>query len=86
MNHDARRMFGGAQARLHDASTASDSGALLQILGFEILLKCAIQLSGQTPRQHHDYSKLWLALPGYAQTDILDGTCTPSMKFSPLRD
>jgi hypothetical protein len=79
MNHDAKRMFDEAQARLHDASvlarsldTASDSGALLQILGFEILLKCAIRLSGQSPRQHHDYSKLWLALPGYAQTEILE--------------
>ena len=78
MNYDAQRMFDEALARLNDANvlarsvkTTSDSSALLQILGFEILLKCAIRLSGQTPKQHHDYGKLWLALPGYAQKEIL---------------
>lgn len=78
MNHDAKRMFEEAIARINDANilagsmkTASDSSALLQILGFEILLKCAIRLSGQSAKQHHFYSKLWLALPGYAQKEIL---------------
>ena len=77
MNHDAKRMFDDALARINDANvlagsmnTASDSSALLRILGFEILLKCAIRLSGQSPKQHHAYSKLWLALPGYAQKEI----------------
>jgi hypothetical protein len=71
-------MFQEAIAYLNDASvlarsleTKSNASALLQILGFEILLKCAIRLSGQKPKQHHDYSKLWLALPGYAQKEIL---------------
>lgn len=86
MNYDLQRMFDEAKARLHDANvlarsmdTASDSSVLLQILGFEILLKCAIRLSGQTPKQHHDYSKLWLALPGYAQREILQAAkaCSP---------
>lgn len=78
MNHDAKRMFEEAIARINDANilagsmkTASDSSALLQILGFEILIKCAIRLSGQSPKHHHVYSKLWLALPGYAQKEIL---------------
>ncbi|HSB96546.1 MAG TPA: hypothetical protein VLC91_08865 [Spongiibacteraceae bacterium] len=78
MNHDAKRMFDDALARINDANilagsmdTASDSSALLRILGFEILLKCAIRLSGQSPKHHHVYTKLWLALPGYAQKDIL---------------
>ena len=78
MNHDAKRMFDDALARINDANvlarsmdTASDSSALLRILGFEILLKCAIRLSGQSPKQHHAYAKLWLALPGYAQKEIL---------------
>ena len=90
MNHDAKRMFDEAQARLQDASVlarsmdaASDSSALLQILGFEILLKCAIRLSGQTPRQHHDYSKLWLALPGYAQKEILQAAKARSPGHTP---
>jgi hypothetical protein len=50
MDHDARRMFDEALAHLNDASvlarslsTASNASALLQILGFEILLKCAIR-------------------------------------------
>jgi hypothetical protein len=78
MNHDAKRMFNEALARINDANilagspnTASDSSALLRILGFEILLKCAIRLSGQSPKQSHVYAKLWRALPGYAQKEIL---------------
>jgi hypothetical protein len=78
MNHDAKRMFDEALAYLNDASvlaqslrTESNGSALLQILGFEILLKCAIRLSGQSPKPHHDYAKLWLALPGYAQKEVL---------------
>lgn len=78
MNHDAKRMFDDALARINDANvlsrsmdTASDSSAILSILGFEILLKCAIRLSGQTPKQHHNYAKLWLALPGDAQKELL---------------
>ncbi len=78
MNHDVKRMFDEALARISDANilaeslnTASDSSALLRILGFEILLKSAILLSGQLPKQNHDYAKLWRALPGYAQKEIL---------------
>ena len=78
MSDDTTRMFNEALSRLSDASvlarsleTASDSSAVLQILGFEVLLKCAIRLSGQIPMKHHDYAKLWLALPGYAQEEIL---------------
>ncbi|EYC52879.1 hypothetical protein AZ34_10815 [Hylemonella gracilis str. Niagara R] len=71
-------MFDEALARINDADilagsldTQSDASAVLRILGFEILLKCAIQLSGQSPRRNHAYAKLWLALPGHAQTEIL---------------
>lgn len=78
MSDDAKRMFYEALERLNDAEilarstqTLSDSSALLRILGFEILLKCAIRLSSQTPQQHHNYAKLWLALPGYASKEIL---------------
>ncbi len=78
MNDDAKRMFYEALGRLNDAEilarstqTLSDSSAFLRILGFEVLLKCAIRLSGQTPQQHHNYTKLWLALPGYASKEIL---------------
>lgn len=78
MSDSTKRMFGEALARLHDAEllsqsieTQSDSSSLLRILGFEVLLKCAIRLSGQMPARHHNYAKLWLALPGHAQKEIL---------------
>jgi hypothetical protein len=84
MSDDAKRMFNEALERLNDAkileqrSTTRGSGAgpmvgsstLLSILGFEILLKCAIRISGQTPKPHHNYEKLWQALPGYASKEI----------------
>lgn len=79
MTDDAHRMFKEAQARIHDATIlaqstgrASDSSALLQILGFEILLKCAIGVSGQKPKASHNYAKLWRALPNHAQKEVLD--------------
>ncbi len=78
MSDDAKRMYHEALARLNDADilarsmqTSSDSSALLKILAFEILLKCAIQISGQTAKEHHNYRKLWLALPGYASKEVL---------------
>jgi hypothetical protein len=78
MSDDANRMFDEALERLNDAEildrstqTSSDSSALLRILAFEILLKCAIRLSGQTAKPHHNYAKLWLALPRYVSKEIL---------------
>jgi hypothetical protein len=76
MSDDAQRMFNEALERLNDAKileqhSTTDSSALLRILGFEILLKCAIRISGQTPQQHHNYAKLWLALPGHVSKEIL---------------
>lgn len=78
MNHDAKRMFSEALARINDANilagslnTASDSSALLRMLGFEILLKCAIRLSDQLPKQSHAYTKLWRVLPEDAQKEIV---------------
>ncbi|PMR67095.1 hypothetical protein [Halomonas heilongjiangensis] len=78
MSDDARRMFQEASDRINDAEiltrsaeTRSDSSALLMILGFEELLKCAILLSSQTPKQTHDYEKLWSQLPCDASSEIL---------------
>ena len=72
-------MYSEAHDRIHDAeilsnniTKLSDSDALLRILGFEILLKCAIFASGQNPKHSHNYKKLWLALPGKAQKEILE--------------
>ena len=71
-------MFLEANDRLHDADilarsldARSDSQAIIRILGFEILLKCALLLAGQEPKESHNYKKLWLGLPGYVRKDVL---------------
>ena len=78
MNDDLIRMYNEAIARIHDADilsssnqSTSDSSSILRVLGFEILLKCAIKLCGQSYKSHHEYSKLWKALPGHASKEIL---------------
>ena len=78
MNDRVVRMFHEAQDRLHDADilacsldTRSDSQAIIQILGFEILLKCVLLLSGQEPKESHNYKKLWHGLPGNVRKEVL---------------
>ena len=79
MTDHAQRMYCEALDRLNDADLLSqslrkqsDSDALLRILAFEVLLKCAIHLTGQEPARHHVYTKLWCALPGSVQKEVLD--------------
>lgn len=79
MNDRVARMFRDAQDRLHDANILarsldkrSDSQVIIRILGFEILLKCALLLSGQEPKNSHNYKNLWLGLPGYVQKKVLE--------------
>lgn len=74
----ARRMYAEATARYNDAqilsqsiTTESDSAAFLKVLAFEVLLKCAVLLVNQSPSKHHNYNKLWAALPGATQKQIL---------------
>lgn len=74
----AKRMLIEANKKIIDAeilaespSAQSDAQALISIMGFEILLKCAIKISGQEPSSTHNYQKLWMALPGYAQKHVL---------------
>ncbi len=71
-------MYCEAQDRLHDADllalspdTRSDSNAIIRILAFEILLKCALLVANQEPKQNHNYKNLWLGLPGYARKEVL---------------
>ena len=78
MNDRVVRMFHEAQDRLHDADilacsldTRSDSQAIIRILGFEILLKCVLLLSGQEPKKSHNYKKLWHGLPGNVRKEVL---------------
>jgi hypothetical protein len=79
MTDHAKRMYIEAIRRINDADvlarsvrSQSDSASIIRIIGFEILLKCAIHLSGQKPSNSHNYVKLWAALPGKAQEEILE--------------
>jgi hypothetical protein len=71
-------MYDEAMERIEDANllsrspnSDSNSAQIIRVLAMEVLLKAAIVLSGQTPKQNHDYAKLWLALPGYAKKAVL---------------
>lgn len=71
-------MYSHAMMRIKDADVLaesmrsnSDSDSILRVLGFEILLKCAIHLSGQKPSNSHNYVKLWAALPGRVRKEVL---------------
>jgi hypothetical protein len=75
---DVRRMFNEASDRIHDADIlsesmreSSDSSALLRVLGFEILLKCALTACRQRFKRSHRYADLWDGLPEDTQEKIL---------------
>jgi predicted nucleotidyltransferase len=78
---NVRRMYSEALHRINDASilarsidAQSDSSALLEILGFEILLKAAVLLAG-CPRDRLDYSHrywdLWNKLPATDRAEVV---------------
>lgn len=77
MEH-ARRMYDEALRRINDADllsqslrAQSDSSAFLRILGFEVLLKTAVLLSGTPPRRTHSYENIWGQLPATDRSEIL---------------
>ena len=61
------------------ASTAEYSG-------FEVLLKCALLLSGATVPKNHDYAALWRRLPAAAQSEIMETARTRSPVHADLSD
>jgi hypothetical protein len=78
MNDRVRRMYNEARDRLHDAdilsrslATVSDSQAIIRILAFEVLLKCALLVAGQQPKNTHNYKSLCTDLPPDAQREVL---------------
>jgi hypothetical protein len=78
MHDHVTRMLNEARGRIHDAnllsqnlSRAADSDAFLRILGFEILLKCALVVAGVKPKRNHNYVELWGDLPAGARATIL---------------
>ena len=75
----ARRMYDEALAYLHDSDrlaqlwppAESNAQQHLRVLSFEILLKCAVYLSGARPQKDHDYARHWRQLPHDAQDEIM---------------
>ena len=73
-----KRMYIEANKLIYDAGILSrnidqksDAASFIKILGFEILLKCALVFNNQKPKRNHKYYDLWLGLPGKVQNEIL---------------
>ena len=88
----ARRMLIEARRKIHDAkilaesaSSQSDAQALIHIIAFEILLKCAIRLCGEKASSNHNYPKLWLAHP-IDQVLLPLPTCANCGRTRPVAD
>lgn len=71
-------MLRESSSRLHSAETLrnagdkSDSAYLLELLGFELLLKIVFELrTGQTPPKHHRYAEIFGGLPTPTQDELL---------------
>lgn len=76
--NDVRRMLDEASARIHDSEIlseslreASDSSALIRVLAFEVLLKCALTACRCSFKRNHNYRELWDALPENTREQIL---------------
>lgn len=86
MSDRAARMYSEAMARIYDADilaqsldSQSDSAAIIRILGFEVLLKCAALLClDQIPLAGHCYFQLWEKLPVEVHDEIM-GVALASM-------
>ena len=86
-------MLREAEKRLADAAvleqslaSQSDSAALLKILGFEVLLKCAVLLHGNKPSRSHNYVALWNQLPQPVRDNLLDLACDRMPGIADLSD
>lgn len=73
-----RRMYHEAISRIHDAdilsstlSKKSDSDAIVRILGFEVLLKCALLVCSGKLHMGHSYAGLWRKIPQDQRQSIL---------------
>lgn len=88
------RMRAHARGYLADASilqqmtfAASDGGYLLQLIGFEVLLKAALRVHGIQPGPTHQYRALFQTLPQAVQDRLLahaSGRFDPHANFSNL--
>jgi len=77
MSDYVSRMLDEALGRIDDADrlekslSPTDTASHLRILGFEILLKCALVVCGERPKHTHCYLRLWNALPPAARDEIV---------------
>ena len=79
MNDFKRKlMLRESVSRLHSAEVLrtagdeSDSAYLLELLGFELLLKIVYELrTGQAPPKHHRYAEIYGNLPALTQEELL---------------
>jgi hypothetical protein len=74
-----RLMLGEARKRLDagdilqaDLAHSSDSGYLLRLLAFELLLKAMLTALGVRAKQSHSYRNLWACLPSATQSRLLE--------------
>ncbi|SRR6266487_372599 len=86
------RMAAAASGRLADAEVleqslraTSDSGYLLRLLAFEILLKALARINGVTPEKSHSYLDLFHALPDTVVARAAERMST-SANYSSLPD
>jgi hypothetical protein len=57
--------------RLQGSFSSSDSGYLLRLLAFEILLKTTIRIHGSAPLKSHSYLQLFKSLPTDVQSRLI---------------
>ncbi|WP_417319532.1 hypothetical protein [Emcibacter sp.] len=90
---DALRMYEEAKGRIYDAEllqgmlTKSDSASIIKVLGFEVLLKCALCISApKQSRRGHKYGDLWSKLPSNVQNMVLDSAKSRMEGHADFRD
>ena|SRR6185312_9212254 len=71
MRRESNRRLAAAET-LSNAAGESDETYLLRLLGFELLLKLAVELkTGRSAPKHHQFHKIFRLLPRTVQKDIL---------------
>ena len=72
MYEEACNYIRAAEILVRKIASTGNAAPMLNVLGMEILLKCALRVSGVKYARKHDYYDLWKSLPKQAQLDILE--------------
>lgn len=70
MLQESEKRFASAK-RLRGVGDASDSAYLLELIGFELLLKVVVEQSTKSAARGHDYEGLFAELSPQEQSDVL---------------